>query len=344
MIPKRLPLVAFTAMSNSLALKNLPAPVRSLIRPMLFAAIGLHALLLFTPIPSEQKPKKPDDKENPVKITQLPTAKTAARPKLAKPALPKIARPKPAAVVAVPKSPVTPRSIAPGGTPSDAKDPFADFPHYPSSTPNCYGKTDLGENCREVSASLVSVVSYFEKALRDKKFTSSATGGDGIKVKIFTVTKGGKSLYLSILKDSDTKTVYLLAPEQIDNLDKLKKAEGTPKAIADIYEQVTNNGNDATPSEFKQPEAYYKDPTASLPEQLGAVFGSPKIVEGAKADQVYATLKDYLTTNGYTTTDAGSYGGGPLYAVKDANYTGYLNLAPSKSGGTIVVVWTKKPE
>ena len=313
---------------------------------MLFAAIGLHALLLFTPIPSEPKPKKTDDKENPVKITQLPTAKPAARPKLAKPALPKIDRPKPAVIAPpAPKAPAAPRSSNAGkATETATKDPFADFPHYTGSTPNCYGKTDLGENCREVGASLTSVVSYFEKALRDKKFTSASTGGDGIKVKILTVSKGGKSLYLSILKDSDTKTVYLLALEKIDNLEKLKKAEGTPKAIAEIYTQVENNGNDAIPKEFTQPEAYYKDPKATLPEQLDAVFGSPKIVEGAKADQVYATLKDYLTTNGYTTSEAGGYGGGPLYIVKDASYTGYLNLAPSISGGTIVVVWTKKPE
>jgi hypothetical protein len=235
-------------------------------------------------------------------------------------------------------------------TASKDKDPFADFPHYNPSTPNCYGKTDLGENCREVGASITSVVSYFEQALKDKKFTSAAAGGDGIKVKILTVSKGGKSLYLSILKDSDTKTVYLLAPEKIDNLDKLKKAEGTPAAIAEIYDQVsnqaagTNNTNDATPTDFKQPEAYYHDATASIPEQLDAIFNSPKVVEGETADRVYSALKAYLTTKGYTTSDAGSYGGGPLYQIKDASYTGYLNLAPSKSGGTIVVVWTKKPE
>lgn len=317
---------------------------------MLFAALGLHALLLFAPLPSEQKLKKPDDQENPVKITQLPTAKPAVkpRPKLVKPALPKLNRPRPAAVTApVPKAPAKPTASSPTGATDSAKDPFADFPHYQGSTPNCYGKTDLGENCREASVSLSSLVSYFEKALPDKKFTSVPVGGGSSRVKIFQVSKGGKSLYLSVLSDGDSKTVYLLAPESIDSLDKLKKAEGTPKAIADLYDQVADAGqgtNDATPGDFKQPDAYYKDPTAILPEQLGAIYGSPKLVDGSTDDQVYAALKTYLTKSGYSAEPAGSYGGGPLYEIKDASFTGYLNLAPSKTGGPIVVVWIKKPE
>jgi len=55
--------------------KTLPNPVQMLIRPILFVAVAAHALLLFVPLPSEEKPKEPDDKKNPVKITQLPTAK-----------------------------------------------------------------------------------------------------------------------------------------------------------------------------------------------------------------------------------------------------------------------------
>jgi hypothetical protein len=62
-------------MTQSLSLKTLPAPLRLMVRPMLLMALGIHALLLFTPLPSEQKPKEPDDKKNPIKITQLPTAK-----------------------------------------------------------------------------------------------------------------------------------------------------------------------------------------------------------------------------------------------------------------------------
>ncbi|MCA1990436.1 MAG: hypothetical protein LDL41_00070 [Coleofasciculus sp. S288] len=50
-------------------LKNLPAPVRTLIRPILFISLGLHGLLLNLPIPS-QPPELPPPTE-PVKVTQL---------------------------------------------------------------------------------------------------------------------------------------------------------------------------------------------------------------------------------------------------------------------------------
>lgn len=53
--------------------KNLPAPVRILIRPMLFTSLGLHGLLLSLPIPSEQK-SDPPLKQEPVRVTQLPPA------------------------------------------------------------------------------------------------------------------------------------------------------------------------------------------------------------------------------------------------------------------------------
>lgn len=340
-------------MSNSLSLKSLPAPVRSLIRPMLFAAIGLHALLLFAPLPSEEKPKKPDDKENPVKITQLPTAKPAARPKLAKPALPKINRPKPAVnAPPVPKVPATPRSSDAGkSTDTTTKDPFADFPHHPLAAPNCSVKPDLSENCRDVSASLGDVVAHFNKALPDKKFTIAPAGGDGIEAKLFTVSKGGKSLSLSILKESDTKTVYVLAPQPIKNLNALKGAVVTPAAIAGILDRVSpsnttttaqgggGSSNDATSFDFQQSNDYYN----SKGEQDEAIDSSPKIVDGKTAAEIYTDLKDYLQGKGYSTSDAGSYGGGPLYEIKDASYTGYLNLAPGNGGSTIVVIWKKKP-
>ncbi|HEY9603417.1 MAG TPA: hypothetical protein V6C85_17505 [Allocoleopsis sp.] len=52
-------------------LKNLPAPVRLLIRPMWWLSLGVHGLLLMIPMPSEEKPETPVEKKL-VKIAQLP--------------------------------------------------------------------------------------------------------------------------------------------------------------------------------------------------------------------------------------------------------------------------------
>ncbi len=53
---------------------GLLAPLKVLLRPIFFVAIGLHAALLFMPLPQEEKPRVADDKKDPVKVTQVPTA------------------------------------------------------------------------------------------------------------------------------------------------------------------------------------------------------------------------------------------------------------------------------
>lgn len=325
-------------------LKQLPAPVRSLVRPMLIAAIGLHALLLFTPIPSEQKPKKTDDKENPVKITQLPTAKPAAkaRPKLAKPALPKVDRPKPVVPPPVQKT-QTPQRAA-SGTPSDAKDPFADFPHYPGSVPNYQSI----ENLRVASgASTASVVAHFQKALPTQKYVLSAEP----EPNTFKVTKGGVSYFLSIVEDG-SQVVYLLGAEKLDKdkLAKIKKGDvvGIPKELGDIAKEIdatysTSSDNSATSFDLSDPSAFL-EPDKDNPSNQVYINGisETRVVEGQPPAQVYQSLQSVLKKFD-SATEADAYGGGSLYELKKGKFTGYLSLVPGKAGGTIAVIWTKKP-
>jgi hypothetical protein len=74
--------------------KTMPDPVRLVFRPILFLALGLHALLLFTPVPSQERPPEPADKKDPLKISQLPTAKPAsAKPATTVKSAPPPARP-----------------------------------------------------------------------------------------------------------------------------------------------------------------------------------------------------------------------------------------------------------
>jgi hypothetical protein len=337
-------LAAIIFMTTIPALKQLPAPIRLLIRPMLIAAIGLHALLLFTPLPSEQKPKKTDDKENPVKITQLPTAKPAAkaRPKLAKPSLPKISRPKPAIAPPVQKTPATSQRTA-GATSSDAKNPFADFPHYPGATP-----FQNLENLRVAdSASPASVVAHFRKALPVQKFTLS----DEPEQNTFKVSKGGVSYYLSVVEDG-SQTFYLLGPDKLDKdkLAKIKKGDvvGIPKELGDIAKELdatysTSSDNSATSFDLPDPDAFL-EPDKDNPSNQVYVDGifETRVIEGQPAAQVYQTLQSVLKKF-ESATESGSYGGGSLYELKKGKFTGYLNLVPGKAGGTVAVIWTKKP-
>lgn len=346
MLSTRLHLVAFTAMSNSLSLKSLPAPVRSLIRPMLFAAIGLHALLLFAPLPSEEKPKKPDDKENPVKITQLPTAKPAARPKLAKPALPKINRPRTAAAVVVPKSPTTPSSSnASTANNTATKDPFADFPHYPGSVGGFQGL----ENLRVVNgSSLVSVVSHFRKSLPAQKFTL----GDESEPNTFKVSKDGVSYFLSVVEDG-SQTFYLLGADKLDKAKlaaiKAGKVVGIPTELGGIAKALdaayaTSQDNSATSLDVSEGSSFF-EPDKDNPSNEVYVDGisETRIIDSQSPAQVYQTLQATALKGFESANETGTYGGGSLYELKKGKFIGGLSLVPSKAGGTVAVIWTKKP-
>jgi hypothetical protein len=50
------------------------APLKQLLRPIFFAALGLHLAAMFIPLPQEEKAKVADDKKDPLKVTQVPTA------------------------------------------------------------------------------------------------------------------------------------------------------------------------------------------------------------------------------------------------------------------------------
>ncbi len=64
------------------------APLKQLLRPIFFAVLGLHAVLLFLPLPQEEKPKTADDKKDPLKIIQVPTAGLTKPVAIAKTAIP----------------------------------------------------------------------------------------------------------------------------------------------------------------------------------------------------------------------------------------------------------------
>ena len=313
---------------------------------MLFAAIGLHALLLFTPIPSEQKPKKPDDKENPVKITQLPTAKPAARPKLAKPALPKIARPKPPAAVVAPKPPATPRTnnASKATNTTKAKNPFADFPHYPGAVGGFKGFENL---YAASGASLVSVVAHFKKEL-PKKFTLSEES----EPNTFKVSTEGVSYFLSIVDDG-SQTIYLLGPDKLDKtkLAKIKEGKGIaiPPELGGIAKALdatysTSSDNSATSLDVPESSAFFEpDKDNASNEVYVSGISETRLVDGQPPAQVYQSLQATALKGFDSATDAGLYGGGSLYELKKGNFIGYLSLVPSKAGGTVAVIWTKKP-
>lgn len=53
---------------------------RSLLFPMLVLAFGIHAALLAVPLPFDEEQKEPDNKKNPITVTQIPAKKPTQKP------------------------------------------------------------------------------------------------------------------------------------------------------------------------------------------------------------------------------------------------------------------------
>lgn len=169
-------------MSHPRFLKDLPVPLRKVIRPMLFVSLGLHGLLLAIPIPPEPQPD-PLAETEPIDVVQLPpspspqpsptvppsppTPVPSPSPQTPAPVEPsprKLPSPPPQ-VVQPPPSPVSPSPVvsptptpSPSATPtptpspsptveaSPPEAPYADFPHTETAQP-CNGS----ESCWQIA-------------------------------------------------------------------------------------------------------------------------------------------------------------------------------------------------
>lgn len=349
----------------------IPSPMQALVRPMLFAALGLHALILFAPLPKEQQ-KPPENKETPVKITQLPTTKANSQPKLPKvtiakvnkPTLPKINRVSANPIVQtsvtqprpVEESNLSPSKSQPLYQTTETATSFADFPQYQPSTPDCFEK-GLGENCRVAIAALTTVESFYQSAPKAKGFTvTPAENGAGTK--IFSVTaKSGETRYLSLFSDEPT-IVILLSSEKITDLASLKGSVSPPADYVELLATVLPEGdrsdnpaNNANPEQFGQPQMFYNVvdeaelQKGTIPELRPGIDTSPKLALGQAPATFYsATLEPELKGIFDEAAKQGQYGGGDLYRLKKGSTTIYLNLIPVKGQeGTIVVTWLKDP-
>lgn len=123
-------------------------PVRVLIRPILFAALGLHALLLFTPIPSQPKLQEPDDKKDPVKINQLPTAKPPAAKPSAKVQKAKTTSVSTSTKLANPSTPAASSAASSAAVSSDSLPKIASQPLPPSTDDSANSGANSGNSTK----------------------------------------------------------------------------------------------------------------------------------------------------------------------------------------------------
>jgi hypothetical protein len=349
---------------------HLEGPAKMLYRPILLAAIGIHALVLFPG--GKPAEKAPDKKEKPVTITQVATGKKAPA-KLpttkitpAKPALPKLnnanstapaVKPSPKPEAAKPEAakpetptPSTPQELPkvspmpPGG--ANAGDPFADFVHHPAARPGCYESSI----CYKVAGNAIAAVAdTFNSSLKAKGFTTSDAGSESGR-QVIEVSKGGKTNFLTLFQDG-ADTVYVLAPTPINSLDDLKNAMTLPSGFIDLMTAIPEPPGSSDGSASSIPdETTFTDPSkyfAGDDEFLPIIDGSPKIFSGLEPENVFKEhfepqLKSVFPQG---IELAGEYGGGKLYRMKTAKGAFYLNIVPHAKSPTdsIVVVFNSQP-
>jgi hypothetical protein len=348
--------------------KRFPASLQAMIRPMLYASIALHGLILLVPLSGEgDKPKVPKDQG--VKVTQLPpTTKGAsqAKPNSKTAVLPKIpVRVKPlirassSTIPAEPKNalqqpeaaeqnPATPskdlQPNMPPGTPTN--DPFADFPRYPKAIPGSGGVLSAAADgaAMQTPDDINNVINFFQTEAPKKKFDIQPVSDQG-EVKIFQVSKDGSApQYLHLIKKSNG-TVILLAPQKlsIDDLKNSKVSVEAPEAreldtlLADgLSAQISLIGIEDLPDPSK-----FTSDVDGFKAEVGDAYrpdGSP-----ISAAEFADLLNGLISNSGFTLAPDGSYGGGSLYEVKKNSYTGYVSVVPTADGSAAVYTWTKKP-
>ncbi len=167
--------------------------------------------------------------------------------------------------------------------------------------------------------------------------------------KIYKVSKGNQSFYLSILSDSPN-TVYFVTSDKIDKAKLAKIKTGPvaqiPSELQGLLDTVAPNSAggsataDPTSTDLGPKAMAFIEPDPDNPsnEKYRAGIYSGRIAEGKSEADILAETKRMFDS----ATPVGSYGGGALYEIKKGSFTGYLSIVIGTTG-TVIFIWTEKP-
>ncbi|HEY9646149.1 MAG TPA: hypothetical protein V6C88_07265, partial [Chroococcidiopsis sp.] len=269
---------------------------RPLIWIMTLASLGLHALVVFIPMPSEPEPPPAEPEEMSVRITQLPaqtqaspgpTPQTQPTPRVSPPprspvvqqaTTAAIPQPSPAASPTPQSTPSPPADAAPPA-PANGGNPWQDFPLYPGGVPGCYNLS----SCIQTNASLEDVSSYFQRELTAKQYSVNAFPGEANR-RVYQVSRNGLTQFLTLFF-VEGKTIYVLS-EAPRTLADLGQAVEVPTALYDVLANFA--AQEATRADFAQPDAFYQS------DALKPGIAVAKLVTGEAPDTFFDT---YLRTN-----------------------------------------------
>jgi hypothetical protein len=296
--PKQLPVVIAEKLGQIFTPEGLSGPLQLIYRPILFSAIGIHALLILVPGAGKghDGDKKPAEaKEKPVTITQIATGK--ASPKLPtvklptaklptpKISLPKLNLPSSSAPILPSTSPkieaAPPEAQASTATPTRDNTPAPPLPNLAAggaTTPDSSsgGGAQAGNPFEDfvhhpaaqpsedggyrtvAGKSMADVGSFFKTTLGGKKFEVTQSADESSR-QVYQVTKGGVTNVITIFADG-SDVIYVLAPAEIKDLESLKSASVVPAQFTNGMGQLS--GVAAAYADFAEPSSYMDVPSA----------------------------------------------------------------------------------
>jgi hypothetical protein len=326
-----------------------------------FISVGLHVWALIIPLPRMQpisskpnqaikvtrlavapKPKRSPPKNLSAKVktsAQTSAPAPSPRPQNRLPSRTAIAslrqvNPSPTPAASPKPSPTLQSSppASPAPTQSQPPDPeFKDFPTYPGAA--------LSPESPALSTSddFKKVADYFDQALfanRNQKWATQVTIDKPSQRKVYQVSQGGATKFLSLFSKGPLGTAYVLADRPTTEED-LSKAEQAIANLGDILGSL--KGIEPTDGSLTaQPELFSRV----------AAIQSMNFIDVAPPEKVFQQyLSIPLDQNRFEVPSLPqSYGGGLLYPLKRGSFTSYLNLVPSKDGtGTIIILWRTPP-
>jgi hypothetical protein len=350
--------------------KGIPHLVKPFLKPMLLISLGLHAAVLFMPLPSPpQKAEKPKPKV--IKLTKIPTIRIPPKPvvqqhNLNKPRTPNVPSPSSGKGIVIkqkqvqetnPTTAQTKSETRPSSTPSNPSNSesgaLKDLPQYEKNIQSCDGMA----GCFQTGDSFGDVTKYLEKKLAFKKIKFSiekmSTDLFDAEYRAYKVVDNkNETQFLSILSNGDN-TKYVWAKEIVSGTSIMTRAE-TSTDVESFISQLPNNFNDVSmsklsPQRFSDADVdkFYVDPNPNNPVYKNTPAVSP-IITSSNPNEAYQTLSKQLSSSKYIVNliPAG-YGSGTLCEITkpDQSKPLYVTIIATKQrDGSIVALWKNMPK
>ncbi|WP_448560744.1 hypothetical protein [Trichothermofontia sp.] len=358
--------------------KNLPAPVRMLVRPMLLLAVGLHVLILLLPLPSKPEPEPEPEpelllEEQTIKVVPAPNRAIAPpppKPTAPPPAVtPAPTRPAPSPPRSQPTSPpivASPPPLvsdrpAPAPSPSPAEPEAVPSPPAIALTPatpeptapeaEVTGAFDDFPNPEGVVAGCLGLSQCQQaegvRLTRLVQDLPAALERQGYTVTALDLDSDQGRRVFEVTKGDEKRYLNLfstpegavyLLAKQILTLADVRAMAASRQALVSLVQGVSKQ--QAGGQDFIQPDAFFTE--RGLREGLEPFF---PLVANQTPDRLFSTqLAPQLQQQGFTVAPLPDYGGGPLYQVQQGVLVYYLNLIPAAGErGAIVTLWSQLP-